>query len=63
MTDKVKTELGKLLIDLGKLIFGGVVLATVLKIENVSKLIVVGIGFSIVLLLCVTGLLFISKTQ
>lgn len=37
-------EIGKYLLDLSKLIFGGVVLASIIKIEDVSKLTVLAVG-------------------
>ena len=40
-------ELGKYLLDLSKLIFGGGVLATILKIEDINRLIVLISGLVI----------------
>ena len=37
-------EVGKYWLDISKLIFGGVVLATILKIEDINKLMVLGLG-------------------
>jgi hypothetical protein len=54
-------EIGKYLIDVSKLIFGGVVLAGVWKIEEFeqSKLLFFGIGASLVLAL--SGFIFMAN--
>lgn len=60
---ETKKEIAKLLIDLGKLIFGGVVLATVLKIEDFPKLLVVICGLISTLLLSVAGIILFEKAK
>ena len=37
-------ELGKYFVDISKLVFGGVVLSTILKIDNVDKWLVLILG-------------------
>ena len=37
-------NLGKYFLDISKLIFAGVVLATIIKIEDINKLMVLGLG-------------------
>ena len=37
-------EFGKYFLDISKLIFGGVVLATILKIENINRVLVLALG-------------------
>ncbi len=37
-------EVGKYWLDISKLVFGGVVLATIIKIEDINKLMVLGLG-------------------
>ncbi|MDX2190105.1 MAG: DUF6722 family protein [Bacteroidota bacterium] len=57
ISKETKKELAKLFIDLGKLVFGGVVLATVLKIEGYPKLLIIISGIFSVLVLSVAGLI------
>ena len=54
-------ELGKYFLDVSKLIFGGVVLATILKIENVNQGIVVSLGALATLLTSMIGFIILKR--
>jgi len=57
-----KEDAGKLLLDLGKLVFGGVFLGGILKGE-VPQMILVIAGFMVATTCCITGLLLVSKEK
>ena len=42
-------EIGKFLIDIAKLVFGGVILAGIMKYENINQWLLFGLGGSVVL--------------
>jgi len=58
----IKENTGKLLLDLGKLVFGGVFLGGILKGE-VPQMILVIVGFMVATICCITGLLLVSKEK
>jgi len=58
----IKEDTGKLLLDLGKLVFGGVFLGGILKGE-VPHMILVIVGFMVATMCCITGLLLVSKEK
>ena len=57
-----KADTGKLLLDLGKLVFGGVFLGGVLRGE-VPQLVLVITGFAVAATCCITGLLLVSEEK
>ena len=57
-----KEDAGKLLLDLGKLVFGGIFLGGILKGEVPQMILVIG-GFIIAATCCLTGLLLVSKEK
>ena len=59
---ETKKEIGKYLIDASKLIFGGMVLASVLQINNLSKTGIMLFGI-IVTLLSIAGFNLINKNN
>lgn len=44
MNKEVKKELGKFFVDIAKLLIGGVVLSSILKIQGLSNLVAIIIG-------------------
>ena len=42
-------EIGKFVIDIAKLVFGGVILAGIMKYENINQWLLFGLGGSVVL--------------
>ena len=56
----VKGDTGKLLLDLGKLIFGSIFLGGILRGEAPQILLVFG-GFVVSLIFCVLGLILVDK--
>ena len=60
---ETKKEIGKYLTDVSKLIFGGMVLASVIKIDNVSKFSVMLIGVLVTIVFGIAGFYFIDKNQ
>lgn len=49
------SELGKYCIDISKLVFGGVILAGIMKLE-INRTLLFGLGAIIVLIMLITGL-------
>ena len=61
MIDKdTSKELGKYFVDISKLVLGGVVLATVLKIENFPKIVVIVTGILASLIFSILGFIIIK---
>ena len=60
---ETKREIGKYLIDVSKLIFGGMVLASVLQINSLSKTGIMFFGIIVTLLLAVAGFNLINKNN
>jgi len=58
----IKEDTGKLLLDLGKLVFAGVFLGGILKGE-VPQMILIIVGFIVATMCCITGLLLGSKEK
>ena len=61
--EAVYTEIGKFLIDVSKLFFGGVILTTVMDYEWKNPLTVVVTGIAAVLLCFLSGLVLISLSK
>ena len=58
----IKEDVGKLLLDLGKLIFGAIFLGGILRGE-VPQLLLVVSGFSVALIFFTVGILFTTKKK
>jgi hypothetical protein len=64
MSDKeFNKEFGKYFLDISKLIFGGVVLASIIKIEDISKTEVTIIGLSVTIIFAVIGLIILKLNK
>jgi uncharacterized membrane protein YraQ (UPF0718 family) len=57
-----KEDTGKLLLDLGKLVFGGIFLSGILRGDVPQTILVLG-GFASAIIFCVAGLLMVSKKK
>jgi len=58
----IKEDTGKLLLDIGKLVFGSIFLGGVLRGEIPQGMLVIG-GFTAATVFCIIGLLWISKEK
>jgi len=58
----IKEDTGKLLLDIGKLVFGSIFLGGVLRGEIPQGVLVIG-GFTAATVFCIIGLLWISKEK
>ncbi len=59
----VLIESGKYLLDMSKLIFGGLVLVIIMQIESLSDIILLIIGCCTVILSAIFGIFLTSKSQ
>ena len=57
------SEIGKFLIDISKLVFGGVILAGIMRYESVNPTLLFGIGGIVFLICCVSGIIFITLSK
>lgn len=57
-----KEDAGKLLLDLGKLVFGSIFLAGVLRGEIPQVMLVIG-GFMVASMFCIIGLICVRKEK
>jgi len=62
MKNEVKKEMGKHCLDLAKVLFGGMVLATVMNIENISKIMLIIGGILATLLFTWIGYTLIKNS-
>jgi hypothetical protein len=58
----MKEDSGKLLLDLGKLVFGSIFLGGIVRGE-IPQTILIAAGFSAATLCCIVGLLFVIKEK
>lgn len=61
MNAKVKEELAKTLIDIGKYIFAGVVLSLIVQYDTIDKVFLIIIGVTLTILFIVGGLFMIKQ--
>ena len=57
------SEIGKFLIDISKLVFGGVILAGIMRYESVNPMLLFGIGGISVVLCFVSGMILIALSK
>ena len=57
----MREEIGKYLLDVSKLVFGGVVLGSIFQIEEMSKFVVLTIGVLVTLFLAIWGFILLRK--
>jgi hypothetical protein len=57
----LRKEIGKYFIDISKLLFGGIVLATILKIETISKLWLVISGLLVSAIFAIAGFVIMNR--
>ena len=60
---ETKKEIGKYLVDVSKLVFGGMVLASVLQLSDLTKTGLMLLGISVTILLAVAGFNLINKNN
>lgn len=61
--DTILGESGKFLIDIAKLVFGGVILSGIMKGDNMDKLLLFLIGGIVVLLCFISGMLLMALSK
>ena len=61
MDKDLRKEIGKYFIDISKLLFGGIVLATILKIETISKLWLVISGLLVSAIFAIAGFVIMNR--
>ena len=59
----MKKEVGKYFIDISKLVFGGVVLSTILKIEDFSKVKIFAAGILATIILAIVGFIIYKQSE
>jgi len=57
----MRNEIGKYLLDVSKLVLGGVVLSTIFEIEDMSKWVILLVGFIITIFFAIIGFLLIKN--
>lgn len=60
MDKELRKEVGKYFVDVSKLLIGGVVLSSVLKIEGLSNVVVIIAGFVVAMILAFIGFLILN---
>lgn len=58
----IYSETGKFLLDMAKLIFGGIILAGIMKLD-INKLLLFSVGAAFVVLFFSAGILFITLSN
>lgn len=59
----ILSETGKFFIDISKLVFGGVILASIMKYESINPALLLGIGCVAVVCSFITGLVLIAMSK
>ena len=59
----LRKEVGKYFLDISKLIFGGVVIASILKIDDISKILVLIVGTVVTFLFAAVGFVVLKKNN
>jgi len=59
----ILSETGKFLVDIAKLVFGGVILAGIMKYESVNSTLLYGIGGMAVVICFVSGLILLTLSK
>ena len=60
---ETKKEIGKYFVDVSKLVFGGMVLASVLQLSDLTKTGLMLLGIGVTILLAVAGFNLINKNN
>lgn len=60
MDKELRKEVGKYFVDVSKLLFGGVVLSSILKIQGLSNFVVIIAGATAVIILALFGFYVLS---
>lgn len=58
---ELRKEIGKYFIDISKLVLGGVVLASVIKIEDISRIAILIVGILVTLITATIGFVIYKK--
>lgn len=61
MNPKIREELAKTLIDIGKYIFAGVVLSLIVQYENINKVYLITLGVALTIIFIFIGLFILKK--
>lgn len=61
--ENVLSESGKFLIDIAKLVFGGIILAGIMKFESINTTLLYGLGSMAVLVCFVAGLVLTTLSK
>jgi len=57
---ELRKEIGKFFVDVAKLLIGGVVLSSVLKIQGLSNTLTIGVGMGVSVVLAILGFAIMS---
>ena len=61
--ETILSETGKFLVDIAKLVFGGVILAGIMKYESVNCALLYGIGRAAVAVCLISGLILLTLSK
>ena len=61
--ETILSETGKVLVDIAKLVFGGVILAGIMKYESVNSALLYGIGGAAVAACFISGLILLTLSK
>jgi len=59
----MREEIGKFFVDIAKLVFGGVVLSTILEIDIKNKITVLLIGCAVTIVFAIIGFVLIKRKK
>lgn len=61
--DVLLSEAGKFLIDIAKLIFGGVILASIIKFDGIDPLLLFSVGTIVIIICFLSGLILLALSK
>jgi hypothetical protein len=63
LDNELRKEIGKYFIDISKLVLGGVVLASVIKIEDISRIAILLVGILVTLITATIGFIIYKNKE
>ena len=61
MKEEIRKELGKYFLDISKLVFGGSVLASIIKMEEISRSWILIVGLAVTLVFASFGFIILKR--
>ena len=61
--ETILSETGKFLVDIAKLVFGGIILAGIMKYESINSVLLYSVGGTAVIICFLSGLILLTLSK